>query len=112
TNGGYEYNLVLGVAALTVAFTGPGSLSIDALLHYSLGSMTWGIAAAIVAVLRALGPLAPPPPPPPPTTTPDSKTSIVVAVTAFYDLMFDLEDSCPITFSIEIGNERTRVPVA
>ena len=28
-NGGYEYNLVLGIAALTLAFTGPGSLSLD-----------------------------------------------------------------------------------
>src|SRR5229473_1205924 len=30
TSGGYEYTLVLGVAGLTVAFTGPGSLSLDA----------------------------------------------------------------------------------
>ncbi|HXM21860.1 MAG TPA: DoxX family protein [Terriglobales bacterium] len=30
-NGGYEYTLVLGVAASSVAFTGPGSLSLDAL---------------------------------------------------------------------------------
>jgi len=58
TSGGYEYNLVLGMAALTVAFTGPGSLSIDALLHYPLGGMTWGIAAAVVAVLGALGEIA------------------------------------------------------
>src|SRR5262245_14330794 len=58
TSGGYEYNLVLGVAALTIAFTGPGSLSIDALLHDSLGGVTWGIASAIVAALGALGQLA------------------------------------------------------
>ena len=58
TNGGYEYNLVLGVTALTVAFTGPGSLSIDALLHYSPGGVTWGIGAAVVAVLGAFGQLA------------------------------------------------------
>jgi putative oxidoreductase len=32
TSGGYEYTLVLGVAGLTVAFTGPGALSLDALL--------------------------------------------------------------------------------
>src|SRR4051812_39017049 len=31
-NGGYEFNLVLAVAALAVAFTGPGTASIDALL--------------------------------------------------------------------------------
>jgi len=33
-NGGYEYNLLLAVAALALAFTGSGSLSIDALLNY------------------------------------------------------------------------------
>jgi putative oxidoreductase len=58
TSGGYEYNVTLGVAALTVAFTGPGSLSIDALLHHSLGGMTWGIAAVVVAVLGAFAQLA------------------------------------------------------
>jgi hypothetical protein len=31
-NGGYEYPLVLAVTALTLAFTGPGSLSIDAIV--------------------------------------------------------------------------------
>jgi putative oxidoreductase len=58
TSGGYEYNLVLGVAALTLAFTGPGRVSIDALLQDSLGGPTWGIAAATVAVAGALGQLA------------------------------------------------------
>jgi putative oxidoreductase len=32
TNGGFEYTLVLGALALTLAFTGPVSLSLDALL--------------------------------------------------------------------------------
>jgi putative oxidoreductase len=58
TAGGYEYNLVLGVAALAVAFTGPGTLSIDALLHESFGGTAWGIGAAVVAVLGAFGQLA------------------------------------------------------
>ena len=49
TSGGYEYNLVLGVAALTVAFTGPGRLSIDALLHNSFGGVTSGIGATMGA---------------------------------------------------------------
>ena len=31
TSGGFEYNLVLGVAGLVLAFTGPGALSLDAL---------------------------------------------------------------------------------
>jgi putative oxidoreductase len=50
TSGGYEYNLVLGVAGLTVAFTGPGALSIDALL----GSSLYGVAPGIAAVLVGL----------------------------------------------------------
>jgi putative oxidoreductase len=32
-NGGYEYDLVLAVAVLMIAFTGPGSLSVDAFLN-------------------------------------------------------------------------------
>jgi len=58
TSGGYEYNLVLGVAALTIAFTGPGGLSIDALLQNSFGGLTWGIVAVVIALVGALGQLA------------------------------------------------------
>jgi putative oxidoreductase len=50
-NGGYEYTLVLGIAALTVAFTGPGSLSLDALLGRYLSGTFWGMAALFVGVL-------------------------------------------------------------
>ncbi|MEK6324961.1 MAG: DoxX family protein [Acidobacteriota bacterium] len=50
-NGGYEYTLVLGVAALTVAFTGPGSLSLDALVGHHLSGTFWGMAALLVGVL-------------------------------------------------------------
>jgi putative oxidoreductase len=32
TAGGYEYTLVLGVAAVTLAFVGPGAFSVDALV--------------------------------------------------------------------------------
>src|ERR1700694_2586040 len=35
--GGYEYTLVLGLAGLSVAFTGPGRFSVDALLGLNLG---------------------------------------------------------------------------
>src|SRR5713226_2406444 len=44
-NGGCEYTLVLGIAALTVAFNGPGSLSLDAPVGRHLGSTFWGMAA-------------------------------------------------------------------
>ena len=50
-NGGYEYSLVLGVAALSFAFTGPGSLSLDALFGNQLSGTFWGIAALFVGVL-------------------------------------------------------------
>jgi len=50
-NGGYEYTIVLGVAALSVAFTGPGSLSLDALFGNRLSGTFWGIAALFVGVL-------------------------------------------------------------
>jgi putative oxidoreductase len=56
-NGGYEYTLVLGVAALTVAFTGPGSLSLDALLGHYLSGAFWGMAALFVGVLGGVAPL-------------------------------------------------------
>ena len=58
TSGGYEYNLVIGVAALSVAFTGPGALSIDALLGHAPSGLGWGAVAAAVAVLGAVGQLA------------------------------------------------------
>ena len=53
-NGGYESTLVLGVAAITVAFTGPGSLSLDALFGHYLSGKFWGVAALVVAVLGAV----------------------------------------------------------
>jgi len=50
TSGGYEYNLVLGVAGLTVAFTGPGELSLDAALGLSVNGGLWGVAAFVVGL--------------------------------------------------------------
>lgn len=50
TGGGYEYNLVLAAAALAIAFTGPGALSLDAALGVSLSGALWG-AGALVAGL-------------------------------------------------------------
>jgi len=43
-NGGYEYNIMVAVAALTLAFAGPGSISLDAWFgHYREGPF-WGTA--------------------------------------------------------------------
>ena len=47
-NNGYEHVLTLGAAALSVAFTGPGPLSLDALLGLRLAGLEWGLAALVV----------------------------------------------------------------
>jgi putative oxidoreductase len=57
-SGGYEYNLVLSVAALTLAFTGPGALSLDHAAGFAREGIAWGLGAAVVAVLGAAGQLA------------------------------------------------------
>jgi putative oxidoreductase len=57
TSGGYEYTLVLGVAALAVAFTGLGSLSVDALIGYAVSGVRSGVVALLVGVLAAVTPL-------------------------------------------------------
>ena len=51
TNGGYEYNLVLGLAALSLAFTGAGALSLDAALHLPLAGPVWGVVALAIGVI-------------------------------------------------------------
>jgi putative oxidoreductase len=56
-NGGYEYNLVLAVAALALAFTGPGSLSVDALLGYARSGLLWGLGAFGLGILSGIVPL-------------------------------------------------------
>jgi putative oxidoreductase len=46
-NGGYEYTLILGIAALSLAFTGPGGLSLDAVIGLHDAGAAWGFAALI-----------------------------------------------------------------
>jgi putative oxidoreductase len=58
TTNGYEFNLVLGVAALSVAFTGPGGLSLDSLIGFAPSGTAWGVIAAVVAIIGAIGQLA------------------------------------------------------
>lgn len=50
-NGGYEYALVLAAAALTLAFTGPGSFSIDALIGLGRSGVLWGVAALLAGLV-------------------------------------------------------------
>ena len=49
--GGYEYPLVLGLAAMSVALTGPGRLSVDALIGLDLAGAGWGCAALVVGLV-------------------------------------------------------------
>lgn len=58
TAGGYEYTLVLGIAGLTLAFTGPGAWSVDALVGASWHGASWGSAALAVGLLGGLFQLA------------------------------------------------------
>ena len=58
TRGGFEYTFVLSVAALTLAFTGPGSLSLDAILGRSWGGGLWGLGAIVAGILASIVPLA------------------------------------------------------
>jgi putative oxidoreductase len=57
-NGGYEYNLVLAVSALAVAFTGPGALSVDALVGSTLSGGFWGMAAFAAGLIGGAAQLA------------------------------------------------------
>ena len=69
TKGGYEYNLVLIAAALTLAGDGPGLLSIDGILRKQRRGSGWAIAAgalgagAAFATLKLATRLAPAPEP-------------------------------------------------
>src|SRR5262245_11634741 len=55
---GNELNLVLAMAALSVAFTGPGALSVDGIAGYAPGGIAWGVSATFVAAVGAIGQLA------------------------------------------------------
>jgi len=55
--GGFEYTLVLGGAALALAFTGPGSISIDQALGISWSGETWGLAALVAGLIGGAVPL-------------------------------------------------------
>ncbi len=69
TSGGYEYNLVLGVAAIAIAFTGPGLWSVDALAGFDTGGVARGVAALGIALAGATLQLAGRRLPAPATTT-------------------------------------------
>jgi len=57
TNGGYEYTLVLGGAALALAFTGPGAFSLDQALGISWSGDAWGLASLAAGLIGGALPL-------------------------------------------------------
>ncbi len=48
---GYEYTLILAVAALSLAFTGAGAYSIDGLLGLHDAGLAWGVGALAVGLV-------------------------------------------------------------
>jgi putative oxidoreductase len=51
SNGGYEFALLMGIAALALAFTGPGRFSVDALAGRDLAGLAWGLGALAVGLV-------------------------------------------------------------
>lgn len=52
-NQGYEYTMVLAVIALSIAMTGPGPFSLDAVLGIRDAGAGWGLAALVVGLAGA-----------------------------------------------------------
>lgn len=55
TNGGYEYNVVLAAAAVALAESGPGSLSLDALRGKEKSGAKWGLLSLLLGAAGAAG---------------------------------------------------------
>ncbi len=55
TNGGYEYNLVLGSVAFALAGTGAGNWSIDHALSLSDHGVLWAIGALVLGAIGGVG---------------------------------------------------------
>ncbi len=53
TRGGYEFNLLIVAAAIGLAITGPGEISIDHLVGWTLAGPTWGLAALGISAAAA-----------------------------------------------------------
>jgi len=55
TNGGYEYNVVLAAAAVSLAESGPGVLSLDALRGKEKVGAKWGLFSLLAGAAGAAG---------------------------------------------------------
>ena len=53
SSGGYEFNLLIVAAAIALAFTGPGTISIDHLAGWTLAGPEWGLAALGISAVAA-----------------------------------------------------------
>ena len=58
TNKGYEFNLTLIVAAITLAGVGPGAWSLDNVLGLDLAGTGWALGALAAGILGAVGAVA------------------------------------------------------
>jgi putative oxidoreductase len=58
TQGGYEYNATLIAAALSLATSGPGALSLDGLVRKQRAGLRWGVLALALGVGGAATTLA------------------------------------------------------
>jgi putative oxidoreductase len=56
-NGGYELAALYAAVAVGLAFTGPGGMSVDAVLGLFLSGTRWGLLALGLGVIGALPPL-------------------------------------------------------
>jgi putative oxidoreductase len=56
-SGGYEYTLVLAAAAVALAFTGPGAISLDHALGISWSGEKWGLGALAAGLIGGAVPL-------------------------------------------------------
>jgi putative oxidoreductase len=57
-NGGWEFVLVLSTVAVGLAFNGAGKWSLDHAIGWDISGFWWGIGAAVVALIGAIGVLA------------------------------------------------------
>jgi putative oxidoreductase len=53
SSGGYEFNLLIVAAALGLAFTGPGDISIDHLAGWTLAGPAWALGALGISAAAA-----------------------------------------------------------
>jgi putative oxidoreductase len=53
SSGGYEFNLLIVTAAIALAITGPGKVSIDHLAGWTLAGPAWGLAALGISAAAA-----------------------------------------------------------